>query len=251
VRIQGVGKIKIKLHRPVEGKIKTVSIKREAGRWFVIFSVICDPSPLPPTKKAIGIDLGISTFATLSDGTEIDNPRFILHEEKRIRIANRRLARRTNRRSNRRRKAVVALQKAYAHMRNQRSDFQHKVARMLVNHYGVIAVEKLNIKGMYSNLSKSVNDAAWGMFLNKLAYKAESAGRELVRVNPRGTSQTCLCGERVPKTLKQRWHSCPACGLEGKRDYISAQLILRLGLSLRNITWPDVRASVLRESVVV
>jgi putative transposase len=122
---------------------------------------------------------------------------------------------------------------------------------MLVNHYGVIAVEKLNIKGMYSNLSKSVNDAAWGMFLNKLAYKAESAGRELVRVNPRGTSQTCLCGERVPKTLKQRWHSCPACGLEGKRDYISAQLILRLGLSLRNITWPDVRASVLRESVVV
>ena len=198
IRIQGVGEVKVKLHRPIEGKIKTVSIKREAGRWFVIFSVECDAAPLPDSTETVGIDVGLSSFATLDDGTEIDNPRFFDEAAKKLRVAQRRLARRKNKKSNRRRKAVQFLQRQHAHIQNQRSDFHHKLSRTLVNRYGLIAVEDLNIKGLSSGmLAKSIYDAGWGSFLNKLTYKAESAGRELVRVDPRGTSQTCLCGARV------------------------------------------------------
>jgi len=250
VYIQGVGQIKVKLHRPVDGKIKTVSIKREAGRWFVIFSVECGPTPLPVSTETVGIDVGLTAFATLDDGTEIDNPRFYKEAHRKLRIAHRRLARRTNKKSNRRRKAVQLLQRQNAHVQNQRSDFHHKVSRTIVNRYGFIAVEDLNIKGMSSGmLAKSVHDVGWGSFFNMLAYKAESAGREFVKVNPRGTSQTCLCGAKVTKKLWDRWHSCPTCGLESARDQVSAQLVLRLGLSLRSSTWPDVGVCVLREAV--
>ena len=242
VRIQGVGEIKVKLHRPVQGKIKTVSIRREAGRWFAVFSVECDKAPLPPSSATVGIDVGLTAFATLSDGdgTEIDNPRLYRDAQRKLRVAQRRVARRKSKRSNRRRKAVAVLQRQHAHIQNQRSNFQHKVSRVLVDNYGVIVVEKLNIKGLASGmLAKSVNDAGWGYFLKKLAYKAESAGREFIKVDPRGTSQTCTCGQRVPKTLSKRWHSCPKCGLSQSRDHVSAQVILRLGLSLRSSTWPE------------
>jgi len=250
VRIQGVGEIKAKLHRPVDGKIKTVTIKRDAGRWFVVFSVECAAAPMPASDRAIGLDVGLTAFATLSDGTEIDNPRLYRHAQRRLRVAQRRVARRTNKRSNRRRKAVALLQRHHAHIQNQRSDFQHKASRTLVNTYGVIVAEDLNIKGLASGmLAKSVNDAGWGYFLGILAYKAESAGREFIKVDPRGTSQTCTCGQRVPKTLSERWHLCPSCGLSQSRDHVSAQVILRLGLSLRSLTGPEVRASVLREAV--
>ena len=128
---------------------------------------------------------------------------------------------------------MVLLQKAHAHVQNQRIDFHHKTARRLVNTYGVIAVEDLHVKGLASGmLAKSVNDAGWSAFINKLDYKAAEAGVRLVKVNPRGTSQACLCGAPVPKTLSQRWHQCDACGLSAARDHVSAQLILGLGLSL-------------------
>ena len=118
-------------------------------------------------------------------------------------------------------------------MQNQRADFHHKAARTLVKTYGVIAVEDLHVKGLASGmLAKSVHATGWSAFLNKLAAKAEEAGRLLVKVNPRGTSQSCLCGAPVPKTLSQRWHQCPACGLSAARDHVSAQRILGLGLSL-------------------
>ena len=248
VRIQGVGVIKIKLHRPVEGTIKTVSIQREAGRWFVIFSVEGAAQPLPISTKTIGIDLGLTSFAALSDGSAIGNPRLYREAQRRLRVAQRRVARRTNKRSNRRRKAVTILARQHTHVQNQRHDFHHKVSRTLVNNYGVIAVEDLNIKGMASGmLAKSVNDVGWGSFLNKLAYKAESAGRVFIKVDPRNTSQTCICGQRVPKTLSQRWHSCPSCGLSQGRDHVSAQVILRLGLSLRAST--SAVAGVVREAV--
>jgi putative transposase len=248
VRIQGVGVIKIKLHRPVAGTIKTVSIQREAGRWFVIFSVEGAAQPLPRSSQTIGIDLGLTTFATLSDGSEIDNPRLYREAQRRLRVAQRRVARRTNKRSHRRRKAVTILARQHTHVQNQRNDFHHKVSRTLVNHYGVIAVEDLKIKGMASGmLAQSVHDVGWGSFLNKLAYKAESAGRVFIKVDPRGTGQTCICGQRVPKTLSQRWHSCPSCGLAQGRDHVSAQVILRLGLSLRAST--SAIAGVAREAV--
>ena len=248
VRIQGVGEIKVKLHRPVDGKIKTVSIKREAGRWFVVFSVECTPSPLPVSASMIGVDVGLTSFATLSDGREITNPRFFRESERKLRVAQRRLARRKNKRANRRRKAVQILQRLHLRIQGQRSDFHHKLSRQLVNRYQVIVAEDLNIKGLAGGmLAKSVTDAGWGTFLNKLAYKAESAGREFIKVDPRGTSQTCTCGHRVPKTLRDRVHSCPNCGLTQGRDHVSAQVILGLGLSLRTLS-PEV-SGLVREAV--
>lgn len=250
--IHGVGNVKIKVHRPMEGRTKTISIKREAGRWFAIFCVEYDPSPLPTSAEAVGIDVGLTAFATLDDGTEIDNPRFYKKADRKLRIASRRVARRRNKKSKRRRKAVQLLQRQFAYVREQRSDFHKKLSYILVNRYGVIVVEDLNIERISRGIfAKQIRDAGWGSFLSKLAYKAESAGREFIKVNPRGTSQTCLCGARVPKGIGDRWHSCSACGLEGARDHVSAQLILRLGLSLRSVTWPDIGASVLREAVAV
>lgn len=233
LRVQGVGHIKVKFHREVSGQIKTVCVKREAGKWFACFSVECGTVPLPARDEAVGVDVGLSSFATLSDGTEIENPRHYRKAERRLRVAQRKVARR-NRRSKRRRKAVRELQAAHAHVRNQRADFHHKVSRQLVDTYGTIAVEDLNVKGLAGGmLAKSVHDVGWSAFFGMLAYKAEGAGRELVKVDSRGTSQTCLCGGPVPKTLSQRWHECSSCGLSLPRDHVSALLILRLGLSLR------------------
>jgi putative transposase len=227
LRIQGAGHIKVKLHRPVEGKIKTVTIKRSAGRWFVCFSIEREAAPLPASDRRTGIDVGLNSFAVLADGTEIQNPRPYRNAEARLRCAQRKVARRKNKRSNRRRKAVVLLQRAHVHVGNQRRDFQHKVSRDLVNKYGVIAVEDMNVKGLAAGmLAKSVHDAGWSMFVAMLAYKAEDAGRWLVKVDPRLTSQTCVCGASVPKSLADRWHDCPACGLSAGRDHVSARIIL-------------------------
>jgi len=232
-----IGKLKIKLHRPIEGKIKTLTIKRGAGRWFACFSVECESEPLPSSAETIGIDVGLTTFATLSDGVEIENPRHYRIAQSQLRKAQRKVARR-KKGSNRRRKAIQLLQRAHVRVRNQRSDFQHKISEWLVANYALIAVEDLNIKGLASGmLAKPVSDAGWGMFLDKIAYKAVNAGRLFVRVNPNGTSQTCLCGASVPKPLSQRRHECAACGLSAPRDHISAQLILRLGLSHQDSTW--------------
>jgi putative transposase len=234
--LQGVGHVKVKLHRPVDGVIKTITVKRECGKWYVCFSVEVEAAPLPATDTHTGIDVGLTAFATLADGTEVENPRYYQRAQAKLRLAQRRVARRKRGGKNRR-KAVLLLQKAHAKVKNQRADFQHKVARRLVNAYGIISVEDLNIKGLASGmLAKPVNDAGWSAFIAKLGYKAAEAGRQLVRVDPRGTSQTCLCGAAVPKTLSQRWHPCAACGLSAARDHVSAQLISGLGLSLLGLT---------------
>lgn len=234
--LQGVGHLKVKWHRPLEGHVKTVTVKRQAGKWCVCFSIEYVADVLPGSDERVGIDVGLTDFATLSTGETVANPRHYRKAQGTLRIAQRRVARR-KRGGRNRRKAVVVLQKAHAHVQNQRADFHHKTSRTLVDTYGVIAVEDLNIKGLASGmLAKSVNDAGWSAFINKLATKAEEAGRLLVKVNPRGTSQTCLCGAPVPKTLSQRWHACMECGLSAARDHVSAQLILGLGLSLLGLT---------------
>lgn len=238
LRIQGAGHIKVNLHRPLEGVVKTVTIKREAGRWFACFSVERGGQPLPTSDRATGIDVGLDSFAVLADGTEIQNPRHYRNAEARLRRCQRKVARR-KKGGNRRRKAVRLLQRAHVHVGNQRCDFQHKESRKLVNEYGVIAVEDLNVKGLASGmLAKSVHDAGWSMFFAMLVYKAESAGRRVIQVDPRGTSQTCVCGQRVAKTLADRWHDCPVCGLSASRDQVSALVILsraRCGLSGANV----------------
>jgi putative transposase len=248
LRVQGVGQIKLKLHRPIDGKIKTLTIKREAGLWYAVFSVECQAAPLSESAESTGIDVGLSSFATLSDGTVIDNPRYYREAQAKLRRAQRKVARR-KRCGNNRKKAVRELQRTHARVRNQRDDFAHKVSRTLVILFGLIVIEDLNIKGLAAGmLAKSVNDAGWSSFMAKLAYKAEEAGRVLVKVDPHGTSQRCLCGAPNPKTLCQRWHSCDSCGLSVARDHASALEILRLGLSLLGETW-SVAASVPNEAV--
>ena len=197
LRLQGAGHIKVKLHRPLEGEVKTVTIKREAGRWLACFSVERQAQPLPVSADEIGIDVGVNSFAVLSNGSAIENPRHYRNAEARLRRCQRKVARR-KKGGNRSRKAVRLLQRAHLQVRNQRIDFQHKVSRKLVNEYGLIAVEDLNVKGLAGGmLAKSVHDAGWSMFMAMLAYKAECAGRRVVKVDPRGTSQVCLCGQRV------------------------------------------------------
>ena len=252
LRIQGSGHVKIKLHRPMEEKVKTLTIKREAGRWVACFVFENQKTPLTISKEEVGIDVGLTSFATLSDGSEIANQRFYRNAQARLRRCQRKVARR-KKGSNRRRKAVLLLKRAHAHVVNQRTDFHHKESRKIVNKFGLIAVEDLNVKGLAgSMLAKSVNDAGWGQFLKFIQYKAEWAGREFIQVDPRSTSQTCICGEYVPKGLKDRWHNCPACGLSAGRDHVSAQVILqRAGNRPSSANVGAVMPCVGRESVCV
>lgn len=238
LKLSKIGGVKLKLHRPIEGRVKTLTVKRECGRWYAYFSVESGHELLPEAKGAIGIDVGLTTFVTLSDGTVTENPRYYQQAQARLRRAQRKVARR-KKGSNRRLKAVQLLARIHAHVRDQRADFHHKVSRQLVNSYGLIAVENLNIKGLAAGMfAKPVNDAGWASFIIKLSYKAECAGRKLMKVDPRGTSQRCVCGNEVKKTLAQRWHACESCGLSVQRDHASAMEILRLGLSLQALTCP-------------
>ena len=238
LRIQGVGQVETKLHRPVSGKIKTVTVKRECGKWYACFSVECEAKPLPDNSKEIGIDVGLEKFATMSDHQSVPNPRWYQQAEVNLRRAQRKVARR-KKGSKRRRQAVQWLQKIHQRIKNQRNEFQHKFSFWLVQNFGTIAVEDLNVQGLAGGmLAKSVHDVAWAAFFSKLAYKAENAGRTLIAVNPRGTSQTCTCGAKVRKELSDREHLCTACGLLAPRDAVSAQVILqraRMSPSNRNV----------------
>jgi len=227
LRVQGVGQIAVKLHRPVAGTIKTVTVKRDCGKWYVCFSVECDAKPLPVLDNAVGIDMGLESFATLSTGEPIPNPRWYRSAEAKLRRAQRRVARR-KRGSHRRRKAVALLQKVHARIYRLRNEFQHRQSFNLVRNFGTIVVEDLNVKGLAAGmLSKSVHDAGWSSFIAKLTYKAANAGRQLIAVNPAGTSQTCICGASVRKLLSDREHVCIECGLVAPRDVVSAEVILQ------------------------
>jgi putative transposase len=235
--IMGVGEVKVKLHREVAGEIKTVTLKKSCGKWDACFSVILPaPDPLPATGNVTGIDVGVKSFAVLSNGTTIHNPRYYQTAQGKLRRVQRKVARR-KRTSNRRRKAVQHLVRVHVHIKNQRRDFHHQISKKLITQYDLIACEKLNIKGLTRGLfAKLIADVGWGSFLTKLSDKAAEAGREIVKVPPHGTSQRCICGALVPKTLKDRWHDCPSCQLSVPRDQAAAMEILRLGLSRREVT---------------
>jgi len=187
-----IGSIPIKLHRPVEGKIKGVIVKRErSGRWYAIVQVENNAKQLPPTGKTVGIDVGIRHFLTDSDGRHVENPRFYERTLKSIKILQKNLSRKQKGSKNRE-KARIRLAKAYEKLVNQRNDFLHKLSRFYVNIYDVIVVEKLQIQNMVKagrTLAQKILDASWGKFIQMLSYKAERAGRRVVRVSQRGTSQ--------------------------------------------------------------
>jgi putative transposase len=224
--LSGIGNVKIKLHRSLEGTLKQVSITLDGdGHWYAAM-VCCDVrrKVLPGTGQSVGVDVGITTFAALSTGEDVQGPRPYRAAQKRLQTAQRRVARKRNKRSNRRRKAVALLGRQHAKVERARRDFHHKAASDLVLQFDTIKVEDLNIKGLAAGmLAKHVHDAGWGQFVEILAGKAESAGRELIKVDPRGTSQECSrCGAVVRKSLAIRVHACPECGLVIGRDHNAA-----------------------------
>jgi putative transposase len=245
LQLSKIGNIKIKQHRPIVGAIKTLTIRREAGCWYACFSVEYQPTRLPHNSNSIGIDIGLETFARLSDGTPIENHRYYQTAQAKLRRAQRKVARRANKTSKRRRKAILLLEKAHQHVANQRRDFQHREAYKLVQNFGMMAVEDLNIKGLSAGiLAKAVHDAGWSSFLHMLAYKAENAGRQVIKVDPSYTSQECPnCHTVKKKSLSERIHRC-GCGLTMGRDHAAALVILGRGLRLHAQTKPEVRVSV-------
>jgi putative transposase len=221
-----IGRIHIRVDRPLEGTPKTVTICREADGWYVCFSCANVPlQPLPPTGQETGIDRGIEAFATLSDGTRIFPPGWYRTAERALKTAQRRVARR-KRGSHRRRKAVAVLAKAHQRVRRQRQDFHHKTALALVPENDTISHENLQPVNMAKNhhLAKSIRDAGWGACCLVLTDEAAGAGRRVIGVTPASTSQTCSgCGEVVEKGLSVRWHRCSVCGTSLHRDHNAAR----------------------------
>jgi putative transposase len=229
-----IGVVKIVLYRPVEGRLKTLTIQRDTvGNWYACLACEVEPKPLPFNDLAIGIDVGLESFATLSNGDRIANPRFFRQDEIALAKVQRNLsaARKGTSERIRRRKAVAHIHQRIA---NRRRDFAHKRSRDLVNSFGLLAFEKLHIKNMLQNhcLAKSIADAAWNQLIKYTTYKAENAGRVVVLVDPCNTSRVCSagCGTLVEKSLSVRVHACPVCGLVIDRDQNAAINILGLGL---------------------
>lgn len=233
LKLSKIGTIKIKMHRliPAEAEIKTCTIKREADQWYAVFSTELPEQAITTirdVKDPIGIDVGISSLATLSNGEKIDNPKWLRASEKKLAKEQRRLSRKRKGSKNRK-KQKLEVRKVHRKITNQRSDFLHKVSAKLFKTYDLIVFEDLKIKNMVKNrfLAKSISDASWNQLVSYTTYKAEWAGKIVELVNPKGTSQECSgCGIVVPKTLAVRTHKCPHCGLVMDRDENAARNIL-------------------------
>jgi len=228
LRIDGL--IRCRNLRSVQGTIKVQRIVLKAGKWYchlIIEDGIQEPEKRP-IKKAVGIDVGLTHFATLSDGSSIENPRFLQKISKELRREHRRVVRR-KKGSKRRFKAVLRLQKSHEKLLNHRVNFTHHLSKKLISEYDFIAIEDLDIpKIMKGRLAKHIMDAGWGRLRWQLTYKAERAGCTVVAVDPKGTSQECSqCGQTVSKDLSERIHKCPYCGLVLGRDENAARNILR------------------------
>ncbi|MFK4105810.1 RNA-guided endonuclease InsQ/TnpB family protein [Streptomyces sp. NPDC019531] len=262
VRLQGIGHIRVHQHRPVRGRVKAISIKREGNRWYVVLS--CDDVPAEPladTGAVVGIDMGVTHFLTTSDGEHITNPRFLEAAADELAEAQRHLAtfpQRTRRRTKAHRAAARRVAKLYAKTRRQRLDHAHKSALTLVRDHDIIAHERPNTAGMTrtpapkpdpdndgaflpngaaakTGLNRSILDAGWGVFLAILTNKAESAGRSVIAVDPRNTSRTCpSCGHTAKENrTTQAKFQCTACGFAANADHVGATNILnRAGLAL-------------------
>ncbi|HEY4385801.1 MAG TPA: transposase, partial [Ktedonobacteraceae bacterium] len=224
---------------------------RDGDQWYAVFSVEYEADPtmaFHPSTEEVGIDVGLKRYAVLSNGAVIDNPRLYRRTEQKIKEAHQKLARRI-RGSHRRNRARRELARLYRKTRHRRQDFLHKASRTLVDTYGTLVFEDLQIANMVarpkakqdeetgnylpngaatkSGLNKSMLDAAWGTFTSLCASKAEEAGCTVVKVPPHHTTQVCSgCGVIVPKDLSVRWHSCPDCGAERDRDENAARNIL-------------------------
>jgi len=240
LKLSKIGEIKLIQHREIEGKIKTYTIKRYVDHWYVSFSVEMDDIPcIEMTGKSIGIDVGLKSLITLSNGQQIEPPQFLRQSENKLAKQQRNLSRK-KKGSNNRDKQRIKVGKLHRTIRNQRLDFAHKVSRKLVNAYDLIVLEKLQIQNMVKNhhLAKSISDAGWYQLIQFTKYKAEYAGKVVELVDPKNTTQNCSsCGKKVPKSLSVRTHKCPYCGLELDRDVNAAINILqKVGQGMPELT---------------
>jgi putative transposase len=230
-----IGDVRVVQHRPVEGKVKTLTVMRSrAGKWYAVFASEVEAKPIRNRLPAVGVDLGLSSLVALSDGTLIEAPRSYRDAESRLRRVQRSLSRKM-RGSRNRGKARLRVASVCEKVANQRRDYAYKTARMIVNRYERVYVEDLKVQNMMRNrrLSKSLGDAGWGMLRNALTYMAERSEGVTVFVNPRNTSQLCSrCGAYVRKDLSMRVHRCPECGLTIDRDVNAALNVLKRGLEI-------------------
>lgn len=234
LKLSGIGRLRVRWHRPIEGEVKVVRIRRQAGKWYACFTCEVERQPLEPTGQAIGIDVGIQHLLATSDNEMVENPRWYRNAQAKVRILQRRVTRRKLGGSNRK-KAVLALQRQHEYIANSRKDFLNKLAHSLITRYDLIVLENLQINGMVRNrhLSKSIMDAGWGYLKQRLADKAVEAGRQVILVHPSYTSKTCSsCGAMFEGlSLADRWIEC-SCGLSIDRDVNAALNILRVGQTL-------------------
>lgn len=236
-----IGTVKIKLHRPICGEPKLVTIRRDRlGNWYACFSCIADGQPLTPVPGVVGIDLGLTTFMMLSNGESERRERWWKRDEKDLKRIQRKVSR-LPKGSPERRKAVRALNHVHQRIANRRRNFAHQVSRKLIDNYQIIVFENLDIQDMQQNgfktITRGIADVAWAQTVEFASYKAEYAGRTVVKVNPKNTSQMCSgCGEIVPKNLSVRVHECPHCGLRIDRDLNAAKNILSRGLATLRIS---------------
>lgn len=234
LHLSKIGDIPIRIHRNIKGKIKQVTIKRHnSGRWYA--SIITETNKKilkPKNRDKIGIDTGLINYVFDSDGNHFDNPKHLDKSLKKLKREHRKLSKKKKNSSNRL-KQRIKVARAYEKVVNQRIDFLHKLSRHYINNCGFVAIEDLKIKNMirHPSLSRSISDASWSRFIKMLEYKAERAGIQIIKVEPRGTSQRCSrCNKEIKKELRIRQHKCLYCGLEIHRDYNSAKNILKLGL---------------------
>jgi len=231
LKISGLGRLRVRWHRSMEGEIKTLRVRRQAGKWYACFACEVEERPLAATGQCVGVDVGIQHLLATSDHEVVDNPQWYRNAQAKLRILQRTVSRRTKGGSNRR-KAVLALQRQHEHISNSRKDFLNKLACSLMARYDFIALENLPIHGMvrHRHRSKSILDAGWGYLKQRLADKAVEAGRQVVLVNPSYTSKTCSsCGVLFEGlSLADRWIECE-CGLSMDRDVNAALNILWVG----------------------
>lgn len=252
LNLSKIGSIRIFKHREVEGKIKTCTIKKDnLGHWYAILvSEVEDVSPTEP-KTAIGVDVGLKSLVALSTGETIEYPRYYIQAEERLAAAQRNLSRKKKGSANRR-KAKARAAKLHQKIQNHRDEFLHQVSRMIVDSADLIVFENLNISGMLKNhhLAKHIQDHAWGKLIQFTQSKAAKAGKVVELVDARYTSQKCSqCGIMVPKTLADRTHFCPNCGLEMDRDINASVNIRTLGLRGRAYQDPTPTLSKLSKQV--
>ena len=233
LKLSKIGEIKIKQHREIEGKIKTCTIKRDIDSWYVSFSVIMDPEPpLEPTGQSVGVDVGLKSLITLSNGEQVKPPKFLRQSEDKLVKAQKELSRKKKGSSNRN-KQRTEVAKIHRKIRNQRKDFAHKLSRTLVNTYDTIVFEKLQITNMVKNhhLAKSIQDSGWGQLVEFTKAKAEWAGKVVQQVDPKRTSmECCKCGSIQNMPLSQRTYNCPECGNVMDRDENAAINIKHRGI---------------------